>query len=125
MVKFLDCTQLNLFQVFLINLISTRNIRIVQISACDGKINDPIYRIVMRYKHRNHILLIEPQKKMLEDLKNNYSNHKKNLLSKNKLSEIDNDKFIESKLNSVLQYSSKDNRVILKSIRPGLYQISF
>ena len=55
----------------------------------------------------------------------NYSNYKKNLLSKNKLSEIDNDKFIESKLNSVLQYSSKDNRVILKSIRPGLYQISF
>ena len=94
-------------------------------------ISNEIYNYVVKNCKKNSSTSLGIKYRMISFVKIffhkifNYSNDKKNLLSKNKRSGIDNDKFIESKLNSVLKYSSKDNRVILKSIRPGLYQISF
>ncbi len=48
---------------------------IVQVGACDGVINDPIYNFVMEHKQNNRILLIEPQSSLLTILKKNYSLH--------------------------------------------------
>lgn len=48
---------------------------IVQIGANDGRINDPIYEIVMQNKHRTKILLIEPQKEVIPLLAENYRLH--------------------------------------------------
>ena len=94
-------------------------------------ISKEIYNYVEKNFKKNNFISLGIKYRMISFLKIffhkifNYSGYKNNLLSKNKLSGIDNYKFIESKLNSVLKYSSKDNRVILKSKRPGLYQISF
>lgn len=48
------------------------NFFFVQIGANDGMINDPFYKFIKRNKWQG--LLIEPQKRVFEELKNNYSN---------------------------------------------------
>ncbi len=48
---------------------------IVQVGANDGRINDPIYEIVMRHKDSTRILLIEPQKEVLPFLYQSYRDH--------------------------------------------------
>lgn len=48
---------------------------IVQIGANDGKINDPIYDIVLSNKSKNKILLIEPQPDVIKYLLENYKDH--------------------------------------------------
>jgi len=51
------------------------NLFFVQIGANDGMINDPFYKFIRRDKW--HGLLIEPQRKVFEELKNNYSKYKR------------------------------------------------
>jgi FkbM family methyltransferase len=48
---------------------------VVQIGANDGKINDPIYDVVMSNISKTNILLIEPQVELISYLQENYSNH--------------------------------------------------
>jgi FkbM family methyltransferase len=51
------------------------NIKIVQVGANDGRINDPIYEILMNHKDSTSILLIEPQTEVIEFLTHNYRSH--------------------------------------------------
>ena len=48
---------------------------IVQVGANDGRINDPLYEVVMSHPESARILLIEPQPEILEHLKRNYAEH--------------------------------------------------
>jgi FkbM family methyltransferase len=48
---------------------------IVQIGANDGRINDPIYDVVSRFRERTRILLIEPQSELIPYLRENYLMH--------------------------------------------------
>lgn len=50
-------------------------VRIVQVGANDGCINDPIYNVVMRNKYRSKIILIEPQSNIIPYLEKNYVQH--------------------------------------------------
>ena len=66
----------NLFQDTLIHLYKNVPATIVQIGACDGEINDPIYMLVRKQIKSNAIVLIEPQPELIEILKQNYAFHK-------------------------------------------------
>lgn len=48
---------------------------VVQIGANDGRINDPIFDVVMRHRATTRILLIEPQPELLPHLRENYRLH--------------------------------------------------
>lgn len=50
-------------------------LNIVQIGANDGKYGDPIYDFVREYEDSTNIILIEPQKKLIPYLKENYRYH--------------------------------------------------
>ncbi len=50
-------------------------INIVQVGANDGKINDPLYTFLMKYKTKTKALLIEPQKEIIPYLEQNYKDH--------------------------------------------------
>lgn len=50
-------------------------VRIVQIGANDGSINDPIYKFVQFAKDRTDILLVEPQEDLIPYLRQNYMFH--------------------------------------------------
>ena len=56
-------------------LAHTRSLRIAQIGANDGSINDPLYDFVHRFPDRTEILLVEPQTTLLPYLKDNYAFH--------------------------------------------------
>lgn len=49
---------------------------IVQIGANDGRINDPIYRLMNRFRADTRILLIEPQDDVVVHLKQSYQFHR-------------------------------------------------
>lgn len=50
-------------------------LNIVQIGANDGKYGDPIYDFVREYEDSTNIILVEPQKKLIPYLKENYRYH--------------------------------------------------
>lgn len=50
-------------------------VRIVQVGANDGVINDPLYPVVSGLPGRTDILLIEPQRSLLPLLRSNYAFH--------------------------------------------------
>jgi FkbM family methyltransferase len=50
-------------------------LRIVQVGANDGRVNDPIYRIAHRFAARTSLLLIEPQRAVIPYLRENYARH--------------------------------------------------
>jgi len=56
-------------------LSSVPKLRIVQVGANDGAINDPLYGFVREKKARTSLILVEPQKQLLPYLKSNYSFH--------------------------------------------------
>ena len=69
-------SQITIFESVLYGfIVSNKIMNIVQVGANDGKINDPIYNFVMKYKKNTNILLIEPQPELLHILKENYSGH--------------------------------------------------
>jgi FkbM family methyltransferase len=56
-------------------LAAKSQISIIQIGANDGRINDPIYRFVTKYKDSTSVILVEPQKELIPILQQNYSKH--------------------------------------------------
>jgi hypothetical protein len=48
---------------------------VVQIGANDGRINDPIFTTIQKFKAKTRILLIEPQSNVIAHLKENYAEH--------------------------------------------------
>ena len=52
-----------------------RKIRIVQVGANDGRINDPIYRFAKRHRDQTKITLIEPNPLVIPHLSKNYRFH--------------------------------------------------
>jgi FkbM family methyltransferase len=50
-------------------------VRVVQIGANDGRINDPLYSFLMRHRTRTEVLLIEPQSSLIPILSENYKAH--------------------------------------------------
>lgn len=52
-----------------------RKLRIVQVGANDGRINDPLYDISRRFADRTKLLLIEPQAQLIGYLSENYAFH--------------------------------------------------
>lgn len=52
-----------------------RPLRLVQIGANDGVINNPLYSFVMKHSDRTEILLIEPNVYLLPILAGNYRDH--------------------------------------------------
>lgn len=57
------------------SLISRRKFNIIQVGANDGIANDPIYQIAKQFRDFTNLLLIEPQKEVFEELKENYNWH--------------------------------------------------
>lgn len=49
--------------------------RIVQIGANDGRIGDPIYALMLRFRSATRLLLIEPQDEVISLLRENYASH--------------------------------------------------
>jgi len=62
----------NSIQNFLNNISKSQEIYFVQIGANDGIYNDPLYKYIRRDKWKG--VLIEPQKKIFNRLRNNYKN---------------------------------------------------
>jgi FkbM family methyltransferase len=54
---------------------NSRKLRIAQIGANDGLINDPLYEFSQQFSDVTDILLIEPQTILIDHLKNNYAFH--------------------------------------------------
>ena len=52
-----------------------KNLKILQIGANDGKVNDPIYEFVQRFLNQTEILLLEPQPNVAQQLAANYRSH--------------------------------------------------
>ena len=50
-------------------------VRVVQVGANDGVVNDPLYDFVMRHRDRTEILLVEPQPYLIPILAANYKDH--------------------------------------------------
>lgn len=74
--SYIEINKPDLFSQSLTKLIkSGRKTRIIQVGANDGKINDPIYEIVMNNKTRTCLALIEPQTNVIPFLKKNYAKH--------------------------------------------------
>jgi FkbM family methyltransferase len=66
----------NSYQFALIALFSTMDrLKVVQVGANDGVINDPLFPVMSQFPDRTDIILIEPQKVLLEPLRTNYSFH--------------------------------------------------
>lgn len=64
------------YEVALKTLLVCRDrVRIVQVGANDGSINDPIYKFVKFAKDRTDILLVEPQEDLIPHLRQNYAFH--------------------------------------------------
>lgn len=59
----------------------TKEFFVLQIGACDGQMDDPIYQYVKKYKWRG--LLVEPQKKAFEQLRIAYKDQGDNLRFEN------------------------------------------
>ncbi len=59
---------------------SISKLRIVQVGANDGRINDPLYTIIKRHVDSTSILLIEPQVEVVEFLRDNYSFHREAII---------------------------------------------
>ena len=65
------------YQNAMLALLSLKeHIKIVQVGANDGAINDPIYDFVHRFRDRTRVLLIEPQKNLAGRLQENYMFHR-------------------------------------------------
>lgn len=68
--------QLSPYEAALQTLLACRGrVRIVQIGANDGSINDPVYNFVKFAKDRTDILLVEPQEDLIPYLRQNYAFH--------------------------------------------------
>lgn len=64
------------FQNAFMSLLSCKEkIRIVQIGANDGRLNDPIYDLMKEFASRTEALLIEPQSDLIPFLTENYKFH--------------------------------------------------
>lgn len=50
-------------------------VRVVQVGANDGLINDPLRNFLMRYRNQTEVLLIEPQPSLIPILVANYKDH--------------------------------------------------
>lgn len=66
----------NLFETLLLSLYTDRPATIIQIGACDGAINDPIYDAVKNKIKVKTIVLIEPQPDLIPILTKNYAFHR-------------------------------------------------
>lgn len=66
----------NQLEDVLIHLYENVPATIVQIGACDGQINDPIYWLVRNKIRSGTVVLIEPQPELVAILKKNYAFHK-------------------------------------------------
>lgn len=65
-----------IYDGFLTLLIATlEELRIVQVGANDGRINDPLFPVVSQYPDRVRLLLIEPQPALIPFLEENYRGH--------------------------------------------------
>src|SRR5690606_20184347 len=68
---------LTAYEVGLFTLVAALGeVRIVQVGANDGAINDPIYGFVRKFADRTNILLVEPQEYLLPYLEENYRFHR-------------------------------------------------
>lgn len=64
------------YECSLLSLLSCIDeLKIVQVGANDGSINDPIYKFVRQFHKRTKILLVEPQEYLVPYLNENYSFH--------------------------------------------------
>ena len=63
----------DLYQQVLENLYQKKKAKIIQIGTCDGKINDPIYKLIKDKIKIEKLILIEPQEKLNDTIKKNYS----------------------------------------------------
>jgi FkbM family methyltransferase len=68
-------TKESTFQRILARLYKNRPAVVVQVGACDGKINDPIYDIIKSRIKTSTVVLIEPQPELIDILKSNYEFH--------------------------------------------------
>lgn len=60
----------------IITLLSSINkLRVVQVGANDGAVNDPIYKLVAQFPERFQLLFIEPQESVIPHLEANYAFH--------------------------------------------------
>jgi FkbM family methyltransferase len=67
---------LTVYHAALTTLLSAvEKLRVVQVGANDGTVNDPIYNFVKEFPDRTEILLIEPQKAVIPYLKASYEFH--------------------------------------------------
>lgn len=55
-------------------------LRIAQVGANDGRLNDPLYAFAMAYPERTQLLLIEPQRTVVPYLRANYSAHPNHII---------------------------------------------
>jgi FkbM family methyltransferase len=70
--------------VALTTLLSVHDeLRIVQIGANDGRINDPIFPFLTNHTKRTRALLIEPQATVLPYLRSNYAEHPGAIIANN------------------------------------------
>ncbi|AHI30142.1 glycosyltransferase domain-containing protein [Marinobacter similis] len=65
----------DLFRQVLKSLLSSKELKIVQVGVCDGVINDPLYDIIMQFKNNSKIVLVEPQENLIDVIKENYRLH--------------------------------------------------
>jgi FkbM family methyltransferase len=66
----------NFYESVLTAIINKKKLtNIVQIGANDGRINDPIYNLVMAHHKMTNIALVEPQSEVLPFLVENYKEH--------------------------------------------------
>ena len=66
----------NFYQSVLVDLINRNQMtNIVQVGANDGRINDPLFEVVMRHSDSTKIALVEPQTEVLSFLAENYHAH--------------------------------------------------
>lgn len=69
----------NPYRLCVLSLIATKSecdkLRVVQIGANDGRINDPLFEIASSFAHKTRLMLIEPQAKLIPYLKDNYNFH--------------------------------------------------
>ncbi len=71
--RFLTRTALETAMAALIS--AQGRIRVVQIGANDGVVNDPLHDFLMKHRDQTEVLLVEPQPYLIPILAGNYKNH--------------------------------------------------
>jgi FkbM family methyltransferase len=69
-------SSLTTYEMAIIALLSHQEtIRIAQVGANDGVLNDPLFNVVRKFASRTEVLLIEPQPALIPHLERNYAFH--------------------------------------------------